>query len=107
MGVGDGHFIDQLGTILEEDCDARAERFIVSVERMVAPCPFRVFLGLDSLSQARGIRAAGAAGRVAGFVVPETVLQGNREDIRIEWSSVSRLAFGSIFCGSLAPVPMT
>ena len=25
----------------------------------------------------------------------------------IEWSSVSRLALGSIFCGSLAPVPIT
>ena len=25
----------------------------------------------------------------------------------IEWSSVSREAFGSIFCGSLAPVPIT
>jgi uncharacterized SAM-dependent methyltransferase len=57
--------------------------------------------------QPHGVGAAGALRRVAVDVVPGAVLQATAKMYMIEWSSVSRLAFGSIFCGSLAPVPIT
>ena len=74
---------------------------------MVAARPLRVLGGLDLVPEAHGVGPAGPARGVTVHMVPAPVLQGDGEDYMIEWSRVSRLASGSIFCGSLAPVPIT
>ncbi len=92
VGVGDRHLVDQCAAIVEDDLNARAEGFIVGVQRVIAPGPFRVLAGLDFVPEPHGFGAVGAFGGVGGFVIPDTILQGDREDIHD--GMIQRLAAG-------------
>ena len=81
MCVGHADFVDDLAAVGHGDHHPAAVG-LACARRVVAPRPFLVFDGGDLVPQRDGVRARGAFTGVGRLVVPRSVLQGDREDVR-------------------------